>query len=61
MARSQLDDHKWLKDLDFLVDITQKLNTLHLKLQGPGQLVTAAFENVKEFTTKPKVMENPAL
>ncbi|XP_049430459.1 general transcription factor II-I repeat domain-containing protein 2-like [Epinephelus fuscoguttatus] len=48
----ELDDPMWLMDLAFLVDITQELNTLNLKLQGPGQLVTAAFENVKAFMTK---------
>ncbi|XP_034042565.1 general transcription factor II-I repeat domain-containing protein 2-like [Thalassophryne amazonica] len=48
----ELDDPKWLMDLAFLVDITEELNTLNLKLQGPGQLVTAAFENVRAFMTK---------
>lgn len=48
----ELDDPMWLMDLAFLVDITQQLNTLNLKLQGPGQLVTAASENVKAFMTK---------
>ncbi len=36
----------------FLVDITQELNVLNLKLQGPGQLITAAYESVKAFSTK---------
>ena len=27
-----------------LVDIMQELNAVNLKLQGPGQLVTAAFD-----------------
>ncbi len=39
-------------DLAFLVDITQVLNILNLKLQGPGQLITAAYESVKAFSTK---------
>lgn len=43
---SELDDPKWLIDLAFLADITKELNTLNLKLQSLGYLVTAAFENV---------------
>lgn len=48
----EFDDTKWLMDLAFLVDITQELNILNLKLQGPGQLVTAMFDSVRAFTTK---------
>ncbi len=32
----EFDDPKWVMDLAFLVDITQELNVLNLKLQGPG-------------------------
>lgn len=42
-------------DLAFLVDITQERNVLNLKLQGPGQLITAAYDSVKAFTTKLKL------
>ncbi len=35
----EFDDPKWVMDLAFLVDITQELNVLNLKLQGPGQLM----------------------
>ncbi len=48
----EFDDPKWVMDLAFLVDITQELNVLNLKLQGPGQLITAAYERVKAFSTK---------
>ena len=48
----ELDDPKWIMDLAFLVDITQHLNILNLKLQGPGQLITTAYESVKAFSTK---------
>ncbi|XP_073714015.1 general transcription factor II-I repeat domain-containing protein 2B-like [Misgurnus anguillicaudatus] len=48
----EFDDPKWVMDLAFLVDITQELNILNLKLQGPGQLITAAYESVKAFSTK---------
>ena len=47
-----LSDPKWLMDLAFLVDITQELNILNKKLQGQGQLVTVAYDNVRAFTAK---------
>uniref|UniRef100_A0A8D2IX21 HAT C-terminal dimerisation domain-containing protein n=1 Tax=Varanus komodoensis TaxID=61221 RepID=A0A8D2IX21_VARKO len=47
-----LSDPKWLMDLAFLVDITQELNVLNKKLQGQGQLVSAAYDNVRTFSTK---------
>ncbi|TKS65945.1 General transcription factor II-I repeat domain-containing protein 2 [Collichthys lucidus] len=40
-----LSDPKWLMDLAFLVDITHELNVLNKKLQGQGQLVSAAYDN----------------
>lgn len=51
-AVSELSDHKWLMDLAFLVDITHKLNVLNKMLQGPGQLISAAYDNVRAFSTK---------
>ncbi|XP_026116348.1 general transcription factor II-I repeat domain-containing protein 2B-like [Carassius auratus] len=48
----EFDDPKWVMDLAFSVDITQELNILNLKLQGPGQLITAAYDSVKAFSTK---------
>ncbi|KAK9523776.1 hypothetical protein VZT92_017673 [Zoarces viviparus] len=52
MAVPVLSDPKWLMDLAFLVDITQELNVLNKKLQGQGQLVSAAYDNVRAFSTK---------
>uniref|UniRef100_A0A8C1SJ23 Uncharacterized protein n=1 Tax=Cyprinus carpio TaxID=7962 RepID=A0A8C1SJ23_CYPCA len=43
---------KWLMDFAFLVDITQELNVLNKKLEGQGQLVSAAYDNVRAFSTK---------
>ncbi|XP_073681619.1 general transcription factor II-I repeat domain-containing protein 2A-like [Garra rufa] len=43
-----LSDPKWLMDLAFLVDITHELNVLNKKLQGQGQLVSAAYDNLQE-------------
>ena len=39
-------------DLAFLVDITQEQNVLNKKLQDQGQLVSAAYDNVRAFSTK---------
>ncbi|XP_069022955.1 B-cell receptor CD22-like [Embiotoca jacksoni] len=47
-----LSDPKWLMDLAFLVDITHELNVLNKNLQGQGQLVSAAYDNVRAFSTK---------
>uniref|UniRef100_A0A8C5LZB9 General transcription factor II-I repeat domain-containing protein 2-like n=1 Tax=Leptobrachium leishanense TaxID=445787 RepID=A0A8C5LZB9_9ANUR len=48
----ELDDPKWVMDLAFLVDLTHELNKLNLKLQGPNQFVTVAFDSVKAFSLK---------
>ncbi|XP_065820811.1 Ig heavy chain Mem5-like [Labrus bergylta] len=40
------------KSVKVEMDITQQLNILNLKLQGPDQLITAAYESVKAFCTK---------
>jgi len=47
-----LSDPKWLMNLAFLVDITHELNALNKKLQGQGQLVSAAYYNIRAFSTK---------
>ena len=52
MAVPVLSDPKWLVDLAFLVDIIQELNVLNKKLQGQAQLVSAAYDNVRAFSTK---------
>ncbi|KAF7249276.1 Rho guanine nucleotide exchange factor 37 [Varanus komodoensis] len=52
MAVPVLRDPKWLMDLAFLVDITRELNVLNKKLQGQGQFVSAAYDNVRAFSTK---------
>ena len=52
MAVPVLSDPKWLMDLAFLVDITHELNVLNKKLEGQGQLVSAAYDNVRAFSTK---------
>lgn len=52
VAVPALSDPKWLMDLAFLVDITHELNLLNKKLQGQGQLVSAAYDNVRAFSPK---------
>ncbi|KAK2833783.1 hypothetical protein Q5P01_017672 [Channa striata] len=47
-----LSDPKWLMDLAFLVVITYELNILNKKLQGQGQLVSAAYDNIRAFSKK---------
>ena len=47
-----LSNDAWLLDLAFLVDITQHLNTLGIKLQGYGQLLLDLFNPVTAFQSK---------
>lgn len=52
MSVPVLSDPKWLMDLAFLDDITQELNVLNKKLQGQGQLISAAYDNVRASSKK---------
>lgn len=54
---SKLDDSKWIMDLAFLVDITWELNILNLKLQGPLQLITEAYQS-ESLLHKTEIVEN---
>ena len=45
-------DPKWVLDLEFLVDSTQELRILNLKLKGPCKLITVAYGSMKVFSTK---------
>ena len=47
-----LSDHDCLLELAFLVDITQQLNNLCMKLQGREQLLPELFNGVKAFQSK---------
>lgn len=46
------DDDKWMNDFSFLVDITQKLNELNVRLQGKGKLIHNLFGEVTAFQKK---------
>ena len=45
----QLKDSAWTSNLGFLVDITQKLNALNLRLQGQNQLVNVMYRSIVAF------------
>ena len=48
-------DKRFLTDLTFLVDITQHLADLNLKLQGKNQLANKMFEHIQLFNQKLKL------
>ncbi|XP_060767151.1 general transcription factor II-I repeat domain-containing protein 2A-like [Neoarius graeffei] len=54
---TELSDSKWLCDLAFVVDITKYLSELNVKLQGPNQLFSSLFSNVKSFEAKLKLWQ----
>lgn len=45
-------DPDWVFCLAFLSDITDHLNTLNIRLQGRGKLVSDMFTDVKTFKNK---------
>ncbi|KAG8451802.1 hypothetical protein GDO86_003847 [Hymenochirus boettgeri] len=47
-----LEDSNWLQDFAFLVDITEKLNDLNLKLQGKDKHILEMISEVKAFSEK---------
>ncbi|KAG8454178.1 hypothetical protein GDO86_000717 [Hymenochirus boettgeri] len=47
-----LKDLNWLQDFAFLVDITEKLNDLNLKLQGKDKHILEMISEVKAFSEK---------
>ncbi len=49
---SFLRDQQWLRDLEFLADITAHLSELNLKQQGKNQLVTTMYDAVRAFQAK---------
>ena len=49
---SFLDNDEWLDDLAFLVDVTNYLADLNVKLQGKDQYVSRLYEHVQVFIRK---------
>ena len=56
-----LENYEWLNDLAFLIDITQMLSDLNLKLQGKDQLVHKMFEHVESFLARLMLIKNQLL
>ncbi|XP_065658130.1 general transcription factor II-I repeat domain-containing protein 2A-like [Hydra vulgaris] len=54
---SLLENIDCLNDLAFLIDMTQMLMELNLKLQGRDQLISKLFENVETFVLKLKLLK----
>ncbi|XP_065668179.1 general transcription factor II-I repeat domain-containing protein 2A-like [Hydra vulgaris] len=54
---SLLENIECLNDLAFLIDMTQMLMELNLKLQGKDQLISKLFENVETFVLKLKLLK----
>jgi hypothetical protein len=54
----ELNDSNFIFDLAFLVDLTQYLNDLNIKLQGRDQLITALYSHIKAFEVKLKLWEH---
>ncbi|QQP39750.1 Uncharacterized protein FKW44_013562, partial [Caligus rogercresseyi] len=48
----ELDDPEWIRDLAFLVDITEHLNVLNVTMQGRNKLVTEYYDSVRAFQSK---------
>ena len=47
-----LSDDEWLWKLAFTADITSRLNSLNLKLQGEERFVSDLYTNIKAFRSK---------
>ena len=47
-----LSNENWLNDFEFLIDSTQHIFDLNIKLQGKGQLVNKMFEHICAFEKK---------
>uniref|UniRef100_A0A3P9IIY1 SPIN-DOC-like zinc-finger domain-containing protein n=1 Tax=Oryzias latipes TaxID=8090 RepID=A0A3P9IIY1_ORYLA len=45
-------DKRWIFDVAFMVDITDLLNNLNVKLQGKEQIITELFDHIKAFQMK---------
>ena len=48
----ELNDIFWMKDLAFMVDITDHLNHLNIQMQGKNKLVTEFYDLIRAFEIK---------
>lgn len=53
----QLEDPTWLQDFAFLTDITEKLNSLNLQLQGKDKDIGGMISDVMSFSKKLELWE----
>ncbi|KAL0202287.1 hypothetical protein M9458_000305 [Cirrhinus mrigala] len=49
---TELDDPEWVRDLDFMVDVTEHLNVLNAKMQGRNKIVTEYYDCICAFEMK---------
>lgn len=49
---AHLENNEWVSDLCFLVDMTQHLNELNVKLQGKNNMINNLFYILKSFQIK---------
>ncbi|KAI6652917.1 General transcription factor II-I repeat domain-containing protein 2A-like [Oopsacas minuta] len=57
MEVPELSDAKWMTDFSFLVDITNHLNMLNLKIQGMNQFINVLYEHIYAFEVKLQLWE----
>uniref|UniRef100_A0A3P9LV82 SPIN-DOC-like zinc-finger domain-containing protein n=1 Tax=Oryzias latipes TaxID=8090 RepID=A0A3P9LV82_ORYLA len=50
--RQLIAEFLWIFDVAFMVDITDLLNNLNVKLQGKEQIITELFDHIKAFQMK---------
>lgn len=53
----ELNDSAWVQDLAFMVDMTEHLNYLNIKLQGRNKLVTDLHDSIHAFELKLNLFE----
>ena len=53
----EFSDAKWITDFAFLVDITNHLNMLNLKLQGRNQFINVLYDHIYAFEVKLQLWE----
>ena len=49
---TQLEDKRWIQDLEFAVNVTEHLTKLNLKLQGKEKTITYLYDSIKCFIAK---------
>nr|XP_023652433.1 general transcription factor II-I repeat domain-containing protein 2-like [Paramormyrops kingsleyae] len=49
---TELDDPEWVRDLTFMVDVTEHLNVLNAKMQGCNKIVNEYYDCIRAFEMK---------